>query len=115
MSDKSDFYLVREWIKSWGHHVRIDSLYETMYTRQPFVSGAGVQRSVPHDEPWPEHVALIDQIVRSMPRVLAGPITAKFVYRAPDVKASLFFETSKSEYRNLVDRGIWYAVGRIDG
>ena len=108
------FYRVRELIQEWAYHVRRDNCYETMYSRQPFIDGQGVQRIVPDVEPWPDLVQVIDGIIRTMPRVLRGPVWMKFIYRYTDHEAAHHIGQSKSEYRNRIDRAIWYAVGRID-
>ena len=99
----------------WGRLVRIDNRYETMYSRQPFIDGQGVQRVVIHDEPWPDLVNVIDRIIRTMPPEFRWPVWSKFVWRIPDQQAADEMGTSKKEYRETISRSIWYSIGRIDG
>jgi len=102
-------------IKHWGYLVRRDNRHETMYSRQPFIDGQGVQRVVVHDEPWPDDVQVIDGIVRTMPRYLSGPVWMKFVWMQKDKQSARDINQSLGEFRNRVDRAVWYVVGRIDG
>lgn len=117
MTERNDpaFYRVRELIKEWGWYVRKDNRYETMYKKQPFIDGQGVQRVVIHDDPWPDMINAIDLILRTMPVILYGPIWMKYVDMLKDNEAANEIGKSPKEYRERIDRAIWYSVGRIDG